>query len=107
MSWGNYVSPTVFSVVQSAQIIIWIMVGGAGTLLGPVFGALAISWLTVEIGTQQWVNANVVLGAILLIFVLLVPSGVAPMISDRLVPWLLALRRPAAVARDLPQGSRA
>ena len=107
VSWGNYVSPTVFSVVQSAQIIIWIMVGGAGTLLGPVFGALAISWLTVEIGTQQWVNANVVLGAILLIFVLLVPSGVAPMISDRLVPWLLASRRPAAVARDLPQGSRA
>ena len=40
VSWDNYVSPTVFSVVQSAQIIIWIMVGGAGTLLGPVVGAL-------------------------------------------------------------------
>ena len=57
------VSPPVFSVVQSAQIIIWLMVGGAGTLLGPVIGAMAISWLTVKIGTQQIVNANVVLGA--------------------------------------------
>ena len=103
VSWGNYVSPTAFSVVQSAQIIIWIMVGGAGTLLGPVFGALAISWLTVEIGTQQWVNANVILGAILLIFVLLVPRGIAPMISERLVPWLLASRRAAGLARDLSQ----
>lgn len=94
-SWGNYVSPTVFSVVQSAQIIIWLMVGGASTLLGPVIGCVAISWLTLEIGTQQVVNANVVLGAILLIFVLLVPSGLAPMITDRLVPWLVAsLRRP-------------
>ena len=107
VSWGNYVSPTVFSVVQSAQIIIWLMVGGAGTLLGPVIGAVAISWLTVKIGTQQVVNANVVLGAILLIFVLLVPKGIAPMISDRLVPWLLAMRRRRAGPRHLAQESKA
>ena len=107
VSWGNYVSPTVFSVVQSAQIIIWLMVGGAGTLLGLVFGALAISWATVEIGTQQLVNANVVLGAILLVFVLLVPKGVAPVTTERLVPWLLALRHPPAQQPNLPQGRRA
>ena len=58
VAWGNYVSPPVFSVVQSAQIIIWLMVGGVGTLLGPVLGAMAISWLTVKIGTQQVVNAR-------------------------------------------------
>ena len=74
-TWGNYVSPAIFSVVQSAQIIIWLMVGGAGTLLGPMLGAMALSWLTAEIGTQQVVNASVVLGAILLVFVLLVPRG--------------------------------
>jgi urea ABC transporter permease protein UrtC len=92
-AWGNFVSPTAFGVVQSAQMIIWLMVGGAGTLLGPVIGAVAISWLTVEIGTQQLVNANMMLGAILLVFVLLVPKGVAPMVTERLVPWILSLRR--------------
>jgi urea ABC transporter permease protein UrtC len=102
-AWGNFVSPTAFSVVQSAQIIIWLMVGGSGTLLGPVIGAIAISWLTVEIGTQQVVNANVVLGAILLVFVLLVPKGVAPMITDRLVPWLRSPRRPAIPQRSVTQ----
>ncbi|MEA2910270.1 MAG: urea transport system permease protein, partial [Bradyrhizobium sp.] len=76
-AWGNFVSPTAFSVAQSAQIIIWLMVGGAGTLLGPVIGAMVLSWLTLKIGTQQTVNANVVLGAILLVFVVLVPKGVA------------------------------
>jgi ABC-type branched-subunit amino acid transport system permease subunit len=103
-AWGNFVSPTAFSVVQSAQVIIWLMVGGAGTLLGPVIGAMAISWLTVKIGTQQTVNANVVLGAILLAFVLLVPKGIAPMVTERLVPWLVSLRRsessPRSVARE-------
>jgi branched-chain amino acid transport system permease protein len=106
-AWGNFVSPTAFSVVQSAQIIIWLMVGGAGTLLGPVIGAMAISWLTLKIGTQQTVNANVVLGAILLVFVILVPKGVAPMITERLVPWLVSLRRPAASPRSVAQESKA
>jgi ABC-type branched-subunit amino acid transport system permease subunit len=103
-AWGNFVSPTAFSVVQSAQIIIWLMVGGAGTLLGPVIGAMAISWLTLKIGMQQTVNANVVLGAILLGFVLLVPKGIAPMVTERLAPWLMSLRRaetsPRSVARE-------
>jgi ABC-type branched-subunit amino acid transport system permease subunit len=104
VAWGNYVSPPVFSVVQSAQLIIWLMVGGAGTLLGPVIGAVAISWLTVKIGTQQTVNANVVLGAVLLIFVLLVPRGVAPTVTERLVPWLLSLRRSGGAPREIAKG---
>jgi urea ABC transporter permease protein UrtC len=102
-AWGNFVSPTSFSVVQSAQVIIWLMVGGPGTLLGPILGAMAISWLTAKIGTQQVVNANVVLGGILLIFVLLVPKGIAPMFTERLGPWLVSLRRPQASPQSLAQ----
>lgn len=107
VAWGNYVSPPVFSVVQSAQIIIWLMVGGSGTLLGPVLGAIAISWLTLKIGTQQLVNASVILGAVLLVFVLLVPRGVAPMVTDTLVPWLRSLRRPAAASHEIAQQGKA
>ena len=98
-AWGNYVSPPVFGIVQSAQIIIWIMVGGTGSLLGPALGAMALSWLTVKIGTQQVVNANVILGAVLLVFVLLVPRGIAPLVTDRLMPWLLRLRWPGSAPR--------
>jgi ABC-type branched-subunit amino acid transport system permease subunit len=106
-AWGNFVSPTAFSVVQSAQIIIWLMVGGAGTLLGPMIGAVAISWLTVKIGTQQTVNANVVLGAILLVFVLVVPKGIAPMVTERIVPWLMSLRRPESSPRSVAREGKA
>ncbi|MBV8537979.1 MAG: branched-chain amino acid ABC transporter permease, partial [Alphaproteobacteria bacterium] len=69
-------------------------------------GSVVITWLTVEIGTQQVVNANVVLGAILLIFVLFVPKGVAPMLSERLIPYLRGRRltrlphRPAASTQE-------
>ncbi len=77
-NWGAFTSPTVFSLAQSAQIIIWVIVGGLGTLVGPVVGCVAIQWLTTQIGTQQTINSNLVLGAILVVFVLMVPKGIVP-----------------------------
>jgi len=72
-----------------------------------VIGAIVLSWLTLKIGTQQTVNANVVLGAILLVFVVLVPKGVAPMITERLMPWLVSLRRPETSPRNVAQEGKA
>ena len=93
-NWGSFTSPTVFGLAQSAQIIIWVIVGGLGTLVGPVVGCVAIQWLTTTIGTQQAFNANLVLGAILVVFVLLVPKGVVPGIGT-LIEKALARRKPA------------
>jgi branched-chain amino acid transport system permease protein len=77
-NWGAFTSPTIFGLAQSAQIIIWVIVGGLGTLVGPVVGCVAIQWLTTQIGTQQIINSNLVLGGILVVFVLLVPKGIVP-----------------------------
>ena len=77
-NWGAFVSPTVFSLAQSAQIIIWVIVGGVGTLLGPVVGCFLIQWLTSWLGGLDLINTNLVLGAVLLAFVLLVPRGLLP-----------------------------
>jgi branched-chain amino acid transport system permease protein len=81
-NWGAFTSPTVFSLAQSAQIIIWVIVGGLGTLVGPVVGCVAIQWLTSQIGTQQTINSNLVLGAILVVFVLMVPKGIVPSVGS-------------------------
>jgi branched-chain amino acid transport system permease protein len=95
-NWGAFVSPTIFGLAQSAQIIIWVIVGGLGTLVGPIVGCALIQWLTTAIGTQQTFNSNLVLGAILLLFVLLVPRGIVPSLGSA-GEWLFRkLRRPAA-----------
>ena len=91
-NWGSFTSPTVFSLAQSAQIIVWVIVGGLGTLVGPIIGCMAIQWLTTQIGTQQTFNANLVLGFILTVFVLLVPKGIIPSLGDVLT--LLFGRKP-------------
>jgi ABC-type branched-subunit amino acid transport system permease subunit len=41
-NWGAFTSPTIFGLAQSAQIIIWVIVGGMGTLIGPVVGCMLI-----------------------------------------------------------------
>ena len=77
-NWNAYVSPTVFDLGFSAQIIIWVVVGGLGTLAGPLIGAMLLGFVTIELGTQQSVDVNLILGVILVLFVLAVPEGVAP-----------------------------
>jgi branched-chain amino acid transport system permease protein len=77
-NWGAFVSPTVFSLGMTSQIIIWVIVGGLGTLLGPIIGCLIMQYLATTLGTQQIANTSLIFGAIFLAFVLLVPRGLVP-----------------------------
>lgn len=86
-SWGSFIGPGVFGIAFAAQIIIWILVGGLGTLSGAVLGTVLIQYLTTWLGQSKSVAAvfgltkidtSLVLGAVLILFVLLVPSGFIP-----------------------------
>ena len=130
-NWGAFVSPTIFGLAQSAQIIIWVIVGGRGTLIGPVIGCIGIQWLTASLGSAQGINfaglktsisqiagpsvanavasalgvvdvsnANLVLGAVLLAFVLLVPKGVVPSLLDVARGVLLRRRAKSELAQS-------
>ncbi len=91
------VTPDVFSLSQSALTIIWVIVGGRGTLIGPILATFALYYLTSTLGSQSVLNTNLVLGTILIIFVLGVPKGVVPAVSD----WIQSRRgRKALRARE-------
>lgn len=92
-NWGGFISPTVFGLTMSAQVIIYVLVGGLGTLIGPMLGAVVIQYLIIVAGSQSMVDSNLGLGIVLVAFVLLVPQGVVPVIRDRLLPLR---RRPTA-----------
>jgi branched-chain amino acid transport system permease protein len=92
VNWGAFVGPTIFSLSLSAEIIIWITVGGLGTLLGPVVGCVIIEYLIAKIGSQQTLNSNLVLGAVLIGFVLLLPKGIVPTVRELAVAAFIKLR---------------
>jgi len=111
-NWGNFVSPTIFGLAQSAQIIIWVIVGGRGTLVGPIVGCIGIQWLSTALGANQpsgslwWTkllaNAPLILGIILIAFVLLVPKGLVPTLGD-FGQWLLRRRKHRIAASLKPK----
>ncbi len=86
-SWGSFIGPSVFSIAFAAQIIIWILVGGLGTFGGAVLGTVLIQYLTTWLGQStslaaafglSKIDSSLVLGIVLILFVLLVPSGIVP-----------------------------
>lgn len=76
------ITPDVFSLYNAALTIIWVIVGGRGTLIGPIAATFGLFYLTSALGGQNLLNNNLVLGIILIFFVLLVPKGIAPTIID-------------------------
>ncbi len=97
-AWGAYVSPTIFSLLQTAQIIMWLLVGGLGTLVGPIVGCVLIQYVTTWLGETKFADVNLVLGAILVVIVLFVPKGFVPLARDLLAR--MAARRDTPAPRN-------
>ena len=66
-----FVSPTMFSLSYAAQVIIWVLVGGLGTLVGPIIGCIADAGADrVTPGTLSATRPEPVLGVVLMLAVL-------------------------------------
>ncbi|NYT37084.1 branched-chain amino acid ABC transporter ATP-binding protein/permease [Allopusillimonas soli] len=75
----SYMPPDAFSLDTSAQLVIQTVMGGAGTLLGPVFGATI--WLYLYDGLQQIAEIGaywkLILGIVFVVLVTVFRHGVA------------------------------
>jgi ABC-type branched-subunit amino acid transport system permease subunit len=89
-NWAEIVTPGVFSLRQTAEVLIWVLVGGLGTLLGPILGAMALGTVKLLLGEQTVIDNSLVLGLILIIVVLGIRRGVVPTLQDW---WTQRVRR--------------
>jgi branched-chain amino acid transport system permease protein len=87
------VTPNIFSLSNTAQIVIWVLIGGRGTLMGPLLGCLFIQLISTKLGTSGLLNPEVLLGAILIFFVMFVPSGLVPALQDAFAKIRTGARR--------------
>jgi branched-chain amino acid transport system permease protein len=85
--YHGFVSPAELSLVMSAEGLLMVIVGGAGTLFGPVLGAGVVVFLRniVSAYTERWL---LVLGLISLLVVLCAPHGMLGALQARLPRWL-------------------
>jgi ABC-type branched-subunit amino acid transport system permease subunit len=80
-SWGSFINPEVFSLAQSAQVVIWVLVGGRGSLYGAIVGALLVQAMTQYLGSIGTAYTTLALGSLLVGFVLLLRHGLLPAIA--------------------------
>lgn len=76
-----FVSPTMFNLQTNGQVIIWVIVGGLGTLAGPVIGCFLMLSLATWLGTLDgvsWADPNLVMGVALTGCVVALPRGLVP-----------------------------
>jgi branched-chain amino acid transport system permease protein len=85
--YHGFVSPAELSLVQSAEGLLMVIVGGAGTLLGPALGAGVVVFLRnlVSAYTERWL---LVLGLIYVLVVLCAPHGIVGVLRASLLSRL-------------------
>jgi ABC-type branched-subunit amino acid transport system permease subunit len=71
------VSPAAVGVGASTLVLLWVLLGGRGTLLGPIVGAILLPHLTNMLSSGGLLDVwLVIVGAILVGVILILPSGI-------------------------------
>jgi branched-chain amino acid transport system permease protein len=80
--YNGFVSPDVLYWTTSGQVLIMVLLGGAGTLAGPALGAAAVLLLQdlVSSYTERW---TMILGAAFILVVLAAPRGLLGLLAGR------------------------
>jgi branched-chain amino acid transport system permease protein len=74
---NKYIHPSVISITSSAEALLCVIAGGAGTLAGPILGSILIVLLKNYVSgfVERW---NMLLGIIFVFIVIFMPAGMAP-----------------------------
>lgn len=70
------VSPSAVGVAASTLVLLWVVLGGRGTLAGPIVGAVLLSYLTAVLSGRLLDTWLVVVGITLVVVILLMPAGI-------------------------------
>jgi len=87
---SGYVAPDLIGLFMSTEIIVWVAVGGRGTLIGPIIGAFVVIRLQQEVSSVSYKLWPMFIGAFFVAMVFLFPNGLLPLL--RRIPRVVASR---------------
>lgn len=93
------INPSEFHPAKSIEVVVWTAVGGRGTLIGPIIGAVAVNfgktWFTGAL-PDYWLFA---LGGLFIVSTLFLPRGIVGLVSD----WKAKLMKPKSAPAAKPE----
>ena len=83
----GYAGATFATVQYSIFPLLWVLLGGAGTTVGPLLGTLFMFYL-IDITSQLTSAYLLIAGLVLILLTLFAPQGLAGELRKRILPWL-------------------
>ncbi len=82
-AFAGFASPELFFWLTSGRVLIMVVVGGAGTLIGPILGGVSFVFLEHHLSqvTDLW---PLIFGTIFIVFVMFAPQGIWGILTSRL-----------------------
>jgi len=93
---AGIINPSEMATDKSLEAVVWVAVGGRGTLAGPIIGAVLVNWLksfATHHAPEYWLY---ILGALFIVMTLFFPRGLVG-IPAQLRAWRQRGRAPAPI----------
>ena len=108
------VAPEIGSFVFGTELVMWVALGGRGTLIGPVLGTIAIDLISAYLSGNLPYVWKLIIGSIFVLVIVALPQGIVPVLKTGLRRlWSAATRRDATpwvavpALIEAPEGRRA
>src|SRR5690606_2270894 len=83
----GYVGSGFASIQYSILPLLWVLLGGAATTLGPLIGTL-LTFYVIDTASSYTSAYMLLLGIVLILLILYFPRGIAGTVRERWLPWL-------------------
>jgi branched-chain amino acid transport system permease protein len=74
---SGVVAPENTSFVFGTELVIWTALGGRGTIIGPIAGAIGIDYLSANLSGNLPFLWNLIIGSLFVVMIILMPNGLA------------------------------
>lgn len=83
----GYAGSTFAAIEYSIYPLLWVLMGGAGVVLGPFLGTLIMFYL-VDITSGMTTAYLLFVGLVLILLILFFPKGILGTVREKVAPWL-------------------
>ena len=101
-SYANFcavVAPELTSVVFGTELVIYVALGGRGTLIGPLVGTIGIDVLSSYLSGDLPYVWKLIVGLIFIVVIVALPNGIAPLVE---AAWRRVVHARRAAGSDRP-----
>ena len=101
VNFNGSITPTQMSITYSITMVIWVAIGGRGTLIGAVIGAFLINLCEYNLSSGSMAESwQYIIGLLFVITILFFKGGIVGIVKDQIPEFINKKRAKAASTKE-------